>query len=336
VSSGHTEARLGSLRTGLLVLVVCLAAGFAISRLRQGAGDPEPVHFGRPAMGTLVEVTVAGARTAAERTAAADAIQDALREVARVDSLFSWLLPPPESTPPAARAREHHDLLAVAFEVMHLSGGAFDARVAPLVSLWGFDGSEPRLPPPGALTLAVSRLAGLGLPVDVSELESESDLLHFGAWAKGYAVDRAVAVLRRHGVNAALVNAGGDVRGFGHPWRVGVQHPRLPGAVLAVIEPGDLAVATSGDYEQYFEQDGERYHHLLDPRVGEPARECRSVTVLAADCTLADALATAVFVLGPHEGLELVERQPGVECLIVDAQGEWLESTGLGAYLRRQ
>lgn len=336
MSNGHTEARLGSLRTGLLVLVVCLAAGFAVSRWRGGSGEVEPLHFGRPAMGTLVEVTVAGARSAAERAAAADAIQAALREVARVDSLFSWRLPPPLSTSPDARARERRHLLAIGLEVMHQSGGAFDPRVAALVALWGFDGGEPGLPPPGALTLEVNRLAGLGMPADVAELEVEPELLHFGAWAKGYAVDRAVAVLRERGVTSALVNAGGDVRGFGHGWRVGVQHPRLPGAMIAVLEPGHRAVATSGDYEQYFEADGERYHHLLDPRLGEPARGCQSATVLAASGALADALATAVFVLGPNDGLDLVERLPGVECLIVDAAGEVVESSGLHRFRRSQ
>jgi FAD:protein FMN transferase len=327
---GHPEHRLGSLRTGILVLVVCLAAGLLVSRLRQG--DGVTVQYARPAMGTLVEITVRDAgRGGAE--AAARAVQAALTEVARVDSLFSWRLPPPAATPPAVQAQERRELLALGLQVMRLSGGAFDARVGPLVALWGFDGREPRLPPAGALTLAVSRLASLGMPTGVVELENDPDMLHFGAWAKGYAVDRAVAVLGEHGVRAALVDAGGDVRGFGHDWRVGVQHPRLPGALLAILQPGDLAVATSGDYEQYFEADGQRFHHLLDPRSGEPARACQSVTVLAENCALADALATAVFVLGPREGLDLIESLPGVECLIIDAEGAWHESAGLGVHV---
>jgi FAD:protein FMN transferase len=335
VSGGkdHVEPRVGSLRNGLLILVACLAAGFAVGRLRHCGGEPAPLHLARPAMGTLVEVTVPGTRDAAAASAALEAIQAALAEVARVDSLFSWRLPPPVQTPPGERAAERRELLAIGLRVLQLSDGAFDPRIGPLVALWGFDGQEPRLPPPGALTLAVARLADLARPARVSDLESAPEMLHFGAWAKGYAVDRALAVLRARGIEAALVNAGGEVRGYGRPWRVGVQHPRLPGAMLAALVPGDLAVATSGDYEQFFEVDGERYHHLLDPRSGEPARGCRSVTVLAADCALADALATAMFVMGPADGLDLVEQLRGVECLIIDADGRRHDSSGLAAHL---
>ena len=330
---GHGEHRLGSLRTGVLVLIVCLAAGFGVSRLRQAHREPPSVQIARPAMGTLVEITVPGVRTTAENEAAALAIQAALAEVARVDSLFSWRLPPPKQTPPAERARERREVLIMGLRVLRLSDGAFDPRVAPLVALWGFDGVTPRLPPPGALTLAVKRLSDLGWPGGVADLEKVANLLHFGAWAKGYAVDRALAALRQQGMPAALVDAGGDVRGYGHRWRVGVQHPRLPGAILAALEPGELAVATSGDYEQYFEQDGVRYHHLLDPRTGEPARLCQSATVLAASCALADALATAVFVMGPQDGLDLVEQLDGVECLIIDADGQRHDSSGLKRFL---
>jgi len=332
---GHAEHRLGSLRTGLLVLAACLAAGFAVSRLRRPASDGPTLQLARPAMGTLVEITVPQPAGAAAREKAARAVQAALSEVARVDSLFSWRLPPPARTPAADRALERRQLLEMAYEVLRLSDGAFDPRVAPLVALWGFDGGEPSPPPPGALTVAVARLADLGWPSSAAGLERDPELLHFGAWAKGHAVDRAIAVLEREGLRAGLVNAGGEIRGFGRDWRVGVQHPRLPGAMLAVFEPGELAVATSGDYEQFFEHDGVRYHHLLDPRTGEPARSCQSATVLARSCALADALATAVFVMGPADGMDLIERLAGVEGLIVDADGNRHESSGLKASLAR-
>jgi len=330
----HPENRLNSLRDGLLVLVVCLAAGFAVTRaLRQQEQAPEPVRLTRPAMGTLVDVILPGAQEPASRGQAAAAAHAALAEVARVDSLFSWRLPPPRQTPAAARARERAEVLAVALEVQRLSGGAFETRIMPLVRLWGFDGDAPAVPDPQALAATVAELAALPDPVDAVELESRPGALHFGAWAKGYAVDRACAVLKAHGQAAALVNAGGEIRGFGRDWSVGIRHPRLPGAILARLRPGELAVATSGDYEQFFERDGVRYHHLLDPRDGRPARGCRSVTVLARTCARADALATAVFVLGPREGMDLVERLPGVECLIVDADGERHHSSGLDRYL---
>jgi len=330
---GHVDNRLGSLRAGLLVLVVCLAAGFAASRLHLFGAEPAPLSYTRPAMGTLVEITVPGARSAGAREASAQAVQAAFAEVARVDSLFSWRLPPPVQLAPAARTAERLAVLDLGLAALRESGGAFDPRVRPLVDLWGFDGDAPRIPAPTSLAAEVERLRGLGTPADAAELESRPELLHFGAWAKGYAVDRAVAVLRERRQSAALVNAGGEVRGYGRRWTVGIQHPRLPGALMARLRPGERAVATSGDYQQFFEQDGVRYHHLLDPHDGQPARRCQSVTVLAESCARADALATAVFVLGPERGLALVERLPGVECLIVDAAGERHDSPGLAAYL---
>ncbi len=335
--SGHPHAdnRLGSLRDGLLVLIVCLAAGFAVTRaLRQQEQAPEPVRITRPAMGTLVDLIVPLLEDdPAARAAAATAAHAALAEVARVDSLFSWRLPPPRQMSSREREQERSDVLEMALEVQRLSGGAFETRIMPLVELWGFDGEAPAVPDPAAVAGLVAELAALPDPADAEELESRPDALHFGAWAKGHAVDRACAVLQAQGLPAALVNAGGEIRGFGRDWRVGIRHPRLPGGILARLVPGDLAVATSGDYEQFFEQDGVRYHHVLDPRDGRPARGCRSVTVLARTCARADALATAVFVLGPREGMDLIERLPGVECLLVDADGKLHQSSGLGRYL---
>ena len=329
----HEEHRLGSLRQGLLVLVVCLLAGLATSRLLVRRPEPEPLRLMRPAMGTMVDVVIPAGDEGDDRARAAAAAHAALAEAARVDSLFSWLLPPPASMSEAARRDERREVLQDGLRVMRLSGGAFDARVMPLVKAWGFDGDAPRVPPADTVAALTARLAALGSPTGADELESRPGLLHFGAWAKGHAVDRALDAIRAHGREAALVNAGGEVRGYGKDWQVGVQHPRLPGALLATLRPGDLAVATSGDYEQYFEQDGVRYHHLLDPRTGRPARECRSVTVLAPTCAEADALATAVFVLGPRDGLDLVERLPDVECLVIDAAGERHDSSGLARYL---
>ena len=329
----HADNRIGSVRTGILVLAVCLLAGYLTGRWSHDDPEPEPLHMAWPAMGTVVEMTVPGEGSDDGLVRASEAVHAAMAEVARVDSLFSWRLPAPVQTAAAQRATERAALLDVGLDVLRVSDGAFDPRMRPLIRIWGFDGDEPAVPDPGALAAETARLQDLSTPVDAAELETRPETLHFGAWAKGYAVDRALAVLREHGEGAALVNAGGEVRGYGRPWTVGVQHPRLPGAILAQLQPGDLAVATSGDYEQYFEQDGVRYHHLLDPRNGRPARGCRSVTVLAASCARADALATAVFVLGPQDGMDLVERLVGVECLIIDADGDRHDSSGLDAYL---
>ena len=334
--SDHAEHRIGSLWVGILVLAVALAAGWGLGKLlRQGDDrEPEPLTLVRPAMGTIVEIKLRRETEFSRETQRlGQAAEAAFAEIARVDSLFSTHLPPPVSMTADEQRAEQERLLAVGLEVMRESGGAFDPRMRPLMELWGFESGEPHVPRPEALRREVARLITAGDPRSPSDLLAAPELLHYGAWAKGYAVDRAIAVLREQGVTEALVNAGGEIRCLGLGWRVGVQHPRLRGELLARLQPGRMAVATSGDYEQFFEQDGVRYHHLLDPRSGEPARGCQSVTVIAPTCARADALATAVFVLGTKNGLNLLEMLGEVEGLVVDAAGDLHRTSGLDRYL---
>src|SRR5690606_37079401 len=146
--------------------------------------------------------------------------------------------------------------------------------------------------------------------------------------------DRAVQLLKEHGVVRALVDLGGDVyalgtRPDGTPWRLGIRHPRRAGQILGILHVSDAAVATSGDYERYFEYEGVRYSHIVDPRTGWPAMELASVTVVAPHGVWADALSTAVFVLGKEEGLALLESLPGVEGILVDKDLNVLITSGL-------
>ncbi len=154
--------------------------------------------------------------------------------------------------------------------------------------------------------------------------------------AKGYAVDEAVKVLRKRAVGGGIVNAGGDLRTFGLKpggklWKIGVQDPDHPQELAGVLTLREAAVATSGDYQRYFEEGGVRYHHILDPATGHPARSgLRGTTVIAPDCALADALATAAFVLGPEKGLKLLEDWDGVEGVLIAEGGEILTTSGIG------
>jgi thiamine biosynthesis lipoprotein len=325
----HPELRVGSVWTAVVILVVALAAGWGLGRLLTHRGDdgPAPIVLSRFAMGTLMEIQVCPRDDSAAEAARADAaMQLAFAEIARLDTLFSTHLPPR-----AGGEAQKLVLLREGLEVMRLTDGAFDVRMKPLMDLWGFEQDQPRRPDADDLRREAARLGAA--PASAESLLAEPARLHYGAWAPGYAVDRAVAILQEHGVAQALVNGGGEIRCLGDDWCVGVQHPRLRGTLLARLAPRAMAVATSGDYEQYFEQDGVRYHHLLDPRTGAPARGCQSVTILAPTCMRADALATGVFVLGPDRGLALVENLPGVECLIVDDSGALHRSSGLDAYL---
>ena len=154
-----------------------------------------------------------------------------------------------------------------------------------------------------------------------------------GGIAKGYAVDRGIALLQQAGVAHASVSAGGDSRivgdRLGQPWSVGIQHPRAQDKMSAVLPLVDTAVSTSGDYERYFEEDGVRYHHILDPNTGRSATGAWSVTILGPDATFTDALSTSVFVLGPKRGLALIDRLPGIDAIIIDPQGQLLFSADL-------
>jgi len=138
---------------------------------------------------------------------------------------------------------------------------------------------------------------------------------------------------------AGVVALSGDIKTFGRlpggmMFPVGIQHPREDEAVLAWIDLKDEAISTAGDYERFFERDGIRYHHILDPRTLQPARSCQSVTVIAREGVWADGLDTGIFVMGPERGMELVEQLPDVEAIIIDAEGHLLVSSGLKQRVR--
>jgi thiamine biosynthesis lipoprotein len=156
--------------------------------------------------------------------------------------------------------------------------------------------------------------------------------IDLGGIAKGYAAERSVEILRRRGIEHALVSAGGDTRILGdrrgRSWNVGVRDPRQEGRVIAMLPLVDEAISTSGDYERYFEEDGIRYHHIIKPTTGKPADSVRSVTVIGPDATSTDALSTSLFVLGIRKGLTLVESLQEYEAVFVDHYGDLFYSDG--------
>ena len=157
--------------------------------------------------------------------------------------------------------------------------------------------------------------------------------IDLGGIAKGYAVDNCIAILQGLGIRNALVTAGGDSRligdRWGRPWTIGIRDPRRENGVIALLPLVDVAVSTSGDYERYFEENGIRYHHIIDPKSGDSARELQSVTIIGPDATTTDALSTSVFVLGLAKGLELVNRLPNIDAILVDSAGSMHYSEGL-------
>lgn len=196
-------------------------------------------------------------------------------------------------------------------ELSQLSSGLFNPAIGKLITLWGFASDDPpKGPPPSATAIRAildqhPNMADIQLTGIKMQSKNPALKLDFGAFAKGYAVDRAIDVLRELGINNAVVNAGGDLRAIGRhgerPWRVGIRHPREPGILASVEIEGDESVFTSGDYERYFDWEGTRYDHIIDPRSGYPAQGLSSVTVFSQQADLADAAATALFVAGPDE-----------------------------------
>jgi len=292
-------------------------------------------------MGTLVEIVAYP-----DSQQVRDAVGRAFRRMEKVEAMAD----PKASDSPLTSLRRGEDadlssellqVLIVALDVARKSGGAFDPTMGELVAMWGFDRSEPNVPGSLQISGAMGSLGYEHLSVDGVRVKVSGQpvWLELGGVAKGYAVDEAVRVLKESGVRAGIVNAGGDLRAFGEKpggkgWRIGVQDPDDPQGLLGVLSLKDGSVATSGDYERYFEVDGIRYHHILDPNTGRPSRSgIRSTTVMASECVLADALATAAFVLGPDRGQELFDGYNDVEGILVTEDGKILETSGIGSVI---
>lgn len=221
-----------------------------------------------------------------------------------------------------------------------LSDGGFDVTIAPLMELWGFGTGQQRVPSLEEIEKTLPLIDFREIKIDEQRytvyLPDDQMALDLGGVAKGYIVDRIVQYLQSQNVENAFVNAGGDIRVIGSriddtPWRIGIRHPRDRDdqEIIAVIPIVAKAVVTSGDYERFFTSGGERYHHILDPHDGFPASGVISVSIVAQDCITADGLSTAVFILGPQKGLELLESLPQVEGVIIDSQDKLYVSSGL-------
>lgn len=304
-------------------------------------------------MGTLVSVRVDGL----DYAAAQPHLDAAFAAIRAVDERFSNYKPDSELSTLNAKAahwpqpvsEEMAFLLGEAVRWGERSGGALDCTVGPLVRAWGFFKREGRIPAPAELTEARARSGWSHLRFDAAArtvaFDRDGVELDFGGIGKGYAVDRAAAVLRDRGVTSALVDAGGNFYGFGAPegrehWRIGIRHPLRKDDLIADVDVSGAGIATSGGYENYFEADGKRYVHIFDPRTGRPVEGMLSTTVVAPTATAADALSTATFVLGTDAGLQLVESLPDIECLLVsgdpnDRAGlRIVMSSGMRAHVR--
>ncbi|MFV1968104.1 MAG: FAD:protein FMN transferase, partial [Pirellulaceae bacterium] len=229
---------------------------------------------------------------------------------------------------------ELYDLLDVSLTWARRTDGAFDITGGPLFDRWKRAREEGILPTESEIRSCLERIGHDQVILEEStvRLTKPGMQIGFGAIGKGFAADRAASLLRRRGFENFIIDAGGDVlisgsRG-GTPWQVAIRHPRRSG-LLAVHGADDSAIATSGDYEQFSVIDDVRYAHILDPRTGWPARRLASVTVITRRGIDADALATALFVMGPKQGLAFVENLNDTETLMVLEDGTTRSSNGL-------
>ena len=294
-------------------------------------------------MGKQLDLSAYGS-DAAKLDAALDA---AVAEMRRVEDLMTTWRPSaltrlndaagrgPQTVPP-----ELARLIARALEIGRLTKGAFDVTYYGVGKLWDFKAEPPRIPDEAAIARALERVGFARVTVDLDASTvtlPEGMAIGLGGIAKGYGVDRAMAVLMQHGVEHAIVNAAGDLKALGRKqgelWRIAIKHPRDRERVLAVVPLSNTCLVTSGDYERFFEHDGERYHHIIDPRTGYPSKGCMSATVTAPDAAFADALATALCVLSPDEGLALIEGLERVEAFLVGQDGELRVTSGLKSAL---
>lgn len=290
-------------------------------------------------MGTAIKVELWHTDADAGRAAIA-AVMD---EMHRIDRLMSPFKPESElslinrdaAQRPVNVSRELFDLLARSLEFSKRTNGAFDITFSSVGYLYDYRrGVKPsaaeikrKLP---AINYRHVQLDSANTTVKFAYPGVRIDL---GGIGKGYAVDTSIAVLKQRGIAHALVSAGGDSRvlgdRLGRPWRVGIRDPRRRDGVVAVIPLVDAAISTSGDYERYFEADGVRYHHILNPKTGRSPTEVHSVTIIGTEGTTTDALTKGVFVLGVDAGIKLIESFPGLETVIIDASGRMHFSSGL-------
>ena len=267
------------------------------------------------------------------------AIDAALSEMRRLDGMLSSMNPGSEIAEVSRQAglkpvKVSAETLSVVERALHfaaISGGSFDPTIFPVMRLWGFGGPESRVPAPDEIAQALVLVDYTKVQVDRAGstmfLTGKGMAMDLGAIGKGFAVDRMAEVMRKEGVTSFLINAGGNVyaeglKSDGTRWYVAVTDPRRPEDFLGYVRAKDVSIVSSGDYERYFEVDGVRYHHIIDPKTGYPSRTSIGTTILLPSSTDADGLSTTLFILGPDGSADVMSRFPGVGAIFVLPDGK--------------
>jgi len=290
-------------------------------------------------MGTRIYVQVWAEDTAKGN----EAIDAVMADMRRIDDLMSHYKPDSQlsqineraNTEPVAVDAELFDLIKLSTYYSQITEGAFDITYASVGYLYDY----PRHvhPTEAQIKSALPAVNWRNMLLDEAHhtvrFEHAGMRIDLGGIAKGYAVDRGIDILKARGIRHAVVTAGGDSRilgdHMGRPWLVAIRHPDDPSKVVTRIPLSDSAMSTSGDYERYFDEDGVRYHHIIDPHTGHSASKVRSATILAPTATQTDGMSKTAFVLGPEKALEIINRMPEYDAVFVTPQGKVLYSNGL-------
>lgn len=280
-------------------------------------------------MGSAFEFVIADERDDTEVL-----MTEAINEVKRIESLLTEFSETSQTSQLNRSAGAHpvqvdpevYAILKRSKEISHLTQGAFDITSGSLKKLYNFKGEHVVFPVTAQLQEALKKTgySKISLLNDYHvQLTTGGMHIGFGAIGKGYAADKVKALWIRNGVRNGVINASGDLtawgaRADGSSWRVGIADPNEPSRIMAWVPVSNASVATSGNYEQYFEKDGRRYSHNIDPKSGHPVTGIKSVTIVSPSAELSDALATAVTVMGVKVGLHFIEQLPHTHCLITD------------------
>jgi FAD:protein FMN transferase len=262
----------------------------------------------------------------------------AIGEVKRIENLISDWIPTTQISKVNQNAgikavqvdEEVFQLVFRAIQVSKLTDGAFDISYASMDKIWKFDGSMKEMPSEDTIKNSVARVGYQNIILDENAqtifLKNEGMKLGLGGIGQGYIADKIKVLLQENGCTSGLVNVSGDINTWGkqingNPWSVGIINPMNKNKIFATFPLVDSAVETSGSYEKYVTFNGKRYSHIIDPRTGYPASGIISVSVFAKKTEIADALATAIFVMGKDVGINRINQLLGIECIIVDDKG---------------
>jgi thiamine biosynthesis lipoprotein len=333
-------------KTVTIALMVILSASFMINCIDKDMTSqealPQVYNGSRVIMDTIVTIEVVDTNS----THAMKAIDNAFEKVYYVDSSMDYF----DNTSELSRLNTNSQLLNASTELtyvinksiyyQHITHGAFDITILPLLDLWEskFAPEGTHQPPTKEELRETLRLVNASnITIEGNDIFLQKGMqITLGGIAKGYALDLAIESLRNDGINSGFVDAGGNGLYIGHkpdgtPWKVGLQNPNMSEQVITVIEITNMAVATSGNYERYFSEEA-KVSHIADPRTGYPSQNLISATVIAPVGIDSDALSTSIFVLGEQDGLEMIEKLDGVECLLITNDKRIVKSSGFHKY----